>query len=74
MNDKHRLKRVADILANLGDASTKKAVMKRTADALEKIAIAGIALGMYQNRTEGIWIAGIFLVASYVFTIWETRK
>ena len=44
----------------------KKAVLKRTADVLEKIAIAGIALGMFQNKTDGVWLAGIFLAASYL--------
>ena len=47
--------------------------MKRTADALEKIAIAGIALGMFQGKTGGIWIAGAFLAASYLFTIGEAK-
>ena len=55
------------------DARVKKAVMKRTADALEKSAIAGIALGMFQGKTGGIWIAGAFLAASYLFTIWEAK-
>ena len=55
------------------DARVKKAVMKRTADALEKIAIAGIALGMFQGKTGGIWIAGAFLAASYLFTIGEAK-
>ena len=52
----------------------KKAVLKRTADVLEKIAIAGIALGMFQNKTDGVWLAGIFLAANYLFTIWEAKK
>lgn len=52
----------------------KKAILKRTADVLEKIAIAGIALGMYQEKTDGVWLAGLFLAASYLFTIWEAKK
>ncbi|WP_022655017.1 hypothetical protein [uncultured Desulfovibrio sp.] len=52
----------------------KKAILKRTADVLEKIAIAGIALGMFQNKTDGIWLAGAFLAASYIFTVWEAKK
>lgn len=52
----------------------KKAILKRTADVLEKIAIAGIALGMFQDKTDGVWLAGVFLAASYVFTVWEAKK
>ncbi len=52
----------------------KKAILKRTADVLEKISIAGIALGMFQDKTEGVWLAGVFLALSYVFTAWEAKK
>ena len=52
----------------------KKAILKRTADVLENIAIAGIALGMFQDNTEGVWLAGVFLALSYVFTAWEAKK
>lgn len=52
----------------------KKTILKRTADVLEKISIAGIALGMFQDKTEGVWLAGVFLALSYIFTAWETKK
>lgn len=52
----------------------KKAILKRTADALEKLAIAGIAIALFQNKPSGIWIALGFLAVSYVFTAWEAKS
>ena len=52
----------------------KKAILKRTADVLEKLSIAGIALALWQYKTDMVWLAGLFLALSYVFTIWEARQ
>ena len=52
----------------------KKGILKRTADALEKLAIAGMAMGLFQDKTIGIWAGLAFLGASYAFTIWESKK
>ena len=42
--------------------------IKRVADFLEKLAVAGIALGIFQNSYSGMWLAGIFFVASLALT------
>jgi hypothetical protein len=42
--------------------------------ALEKLAIAGMALGLFQDRSLGIWAGLVFLGASYVFTLWEAKQ
>jgi hypothetical protein len=52
----------------------KKVLLKRTADALEKLAIAGMALGLFQDRPLGIWAGLVFLGASYAFTVWEAKQ
>ena len=52
----------------------KKTILKRTADILEKIGVASIAVGLFQNNIMGIWLSPIFFIASYAFTIWEAKK
>jgi hypothetical protein len=52
----------------------KKLLLKRTADALEKLAIVGMAMGLFQDKPEGIWAGFVFLAASYAFTAWEAKK
>lgn len=52
----------------------KKAIVKLTGDTLQKLAIVGIALGIFQNKTDGLWISFIFLSVSYGLTIWEAKK
>jgi hypothetical protein len=52
----------------------KKVLLKRTADALEKLAIAGMAMGLFQDKTTGIWAGSAFMGVSYAFTIWESKK
>jgi len=56
------------------EAGMKKAILKRTADMLEKLAIAGIALALWQQKTDMVWLAGVFLALSYVFTVWEAKQ
>ena len=52
----------------------KKAVLKRTADALEKLAIAAFVMGLFNDKAYGIVIGAACLAASYMFTAWEARK
>ena len=42
--------------------------LKRIADFLEKLAVAGIALGIFQNNYSGMWMAGAFFVVSLILT------
>ena len=55
--------------------SIKKAILKRTADVLEKIAVAGMVVGLFQGKALGIVAVGLgFLAVSYLFTIWEAKQ
>jgi hypothetical protein len=42
--------------------------IKRIADFLEKLAVAGIALGLFQNNYSGMWLAAAFFVVSLIMT------
>jgi hypothetical protein len=42
--------------------------IKRIADFLEKLAVAGIALGLFQNTYSGMWLAAVFFVVSLSMT------
>ncbi|MDL2291366.1 hypothetical protein LJC09_04615 [Desulfovibrio sp. OttesenSCG-928-F20] len=50
-----------------GDIMGKQRI-KRIADFLEKLAVAGIALGIFQNNYSGMWLAGVFVVVSVIAT------
>ena len=52
----------------------KKAILKRTADLLEKLGVAGVALALWQAKTDMVWLAMIVIAMSYVFTIWECKQ
>ena len=58
----------------LGKYRMKKSLLKRTADALEKMAIASMVMGLFHDKPLGIAIGVICFAASYLFTIWEARK
>lgn len=42
--------------------------LKRVADALEKLGVAGIAVGIFQENMTGFWAAILFLIASISLT------
>ena len=42
--------------------------LKRVADALEKLGVAGIAVAVFQGNTAGFWIATFFLAMSISLT------
>jgi hypothetical protein len=52
----------------------KKAILKRTADALEKLAAGSMLVGLFQEQKIGIFGGLAFLAASYLFTAWEAKK
>lgn len=52
----------------------KKALLKRTADSLEKLGIAGIALAVFQEKNEGVYWGAFFIMISYICTILEAKK
>ncbi len=51
----------------------KKALVKRTADVLEKIGVGAILVGLFQNKPLGIWIGLACLCISYALTAWEAK-
>ena len=57
-----------------GEAKMRKAILKRTADVMEKLAIGSMLVGLFQAQDAGIWIGLGFLAASYVFTVWEAKS
>lgn len=52
----------------------KKAFLKRTADILEKSAIASAAVGIFQGQDIGLWIAMASIALCYFFTYLEAKK
>ncbi|MBO4313162.1 MAG: hypothetical protein J5838_02605 [Desulfovibrio sp.] len=42
--------------------------LKRVADVLEKIGVAGIALAIFQERADKIWAALLFIFISIILT------
>jgi hypothetical protein len=52
----------------------KKAILKRTADALEKMAIASAVMGLFDDKQIGIVIAAGCISASYIFTYWRPKN
>lgn len=42
--------------------------LKRVADALEKLGVAGIAVGVFQGNMAGFWAAVVFLGVSIYLT------
>ena len=45
-----------------------KQKIKRVADFLEKLAVAGVALGLFQSNNSGIGWAAVFFVLSLILT------
>jgi hypothetical protein len=51
----------------------KKALLKRTADALEKSVIGSMLVGLFQKAPTGIFIGVVCMGMSYVLTAWEAK-
>jgi hypothetical protein len=52
----------------------KKVLLKRTADALEKLAIGSMLVGLFRDNEVGLAVGIGCLAASYVFTVWEAKS
>lgn len=52
----------------LGKAMKYKNRLKRIADILEKVGVAGVALALYQDHMTELWFAAIFLLLSIILT------
>ena len=57
-----------------GEVGMKKAILKHTADTLQKVGIAGIAIALFQERTDCVGLAVGFLLMSDVCIILEARQ
>lgn len=55
------------------DGHTRKSLIKRTSDILEKLGIAGVLLGIFQSRPDSAGWGAFFLCPSYCFTVWEAK-
>lgn len=51
----------------------KDDLLKMTADTMQKLSILGIGLGVFQNKTDGIYLAGVLLIGSYALVIWRAK-
>ena len=49
----------------------KVKLLKRAADALEKLGVASIAVGLFQDKEEALWVGGVCLVLSFALTTLE---
>ena len=45
-----------------------RAVVKRISDALEKLSIASLAVGIFQGQQLGVWLGLLFFFASLALT------
>ncbi len=61
------------VTVEAGNGYMKKAVLKRTADAMEKLAIGSMLVGLFQEQQAGIWIGLGCMALSYILTMWEAK-
>ena len=52
----------------------KKVLAKRIADILEKLGVVGVALAIFQDKSDNAWIAAAFLAMSCAITVWEKKS
>lgn len=57
-----------------GEDIMKKAVLKRAADAMEKLAIGSALIGIFQEVGFGVYLGMVCMAASFILTAWEARK
>jgi hypothetical protein len=51
----------------------RKVILKRTADALEKLAIGSLLVGLFRENEAGVFVGIGCLAACYVITVLEAR-
>ena len=51
----------------------KKAVLKRIADGLEKLAIGSALIGIFKEVNLGVYVAIGCFVGSLILTMWEAK-
>ena len=55
-------------------AGLKKSLLKRIADALEKLAIGSALIGIFKGVDLGVQVAIGCFVGSLILTIWEAKS
>lgn len=55
------------------DARVKKAILKRLADALEKMGIGCGVVGIFQGYASGVYIGVVCMSLSFLLSIMEAR-
>ena len=55
------------------DADQKKALIKRSADTLEKLAVGSLLVGLFKDVPAGLLVGLGCMIASYVLTAWEVK-
>ena len=58
----------------LKDRAVKKSILKRAADALEKLGIGSALIGIFQEEELGIYLGIGCMAVSFVLSILEARK
>lgn len=58
----------------LKDRAVKKAILKRSADALEKLGIGSALVGIFQDEDLGIYLGIGCITVSIILSILEARK
>ncbi len=52
----------------------KKAILKRAADAMEKLAIGSALIGIFQEVGFGVYLGMACMAVSFILTAWEAQK
>lgn len=59
------------VICEVREAMKIKNRLKRIADMLEKIGVASLAIGLFQEKSMGLYIAAACLCLSFIFTLEE---
>lgn len=63
--------KIIDNLVNILRRTPRKKIekrLKRIVDILEKLGVASLAVGIFQNKQIGIWIGVVCIIASVLLT------
>ena len=56
------------------EKNVEKAILKRTADALEKMAVGSAVAALFRDANLGVYLAIACIIASYTLTAWEAKR
>lgn len=52
---------------------TRKSIIKRSADVLEKLGVGGLLLGIFKGEAKGLVIGAVFIALSFILTVIESK-